>query len=259
MPANSNQSGTWTPVKTIFGKTLGVWKAVRRAFVNIYGTWTQFFANNTFEVYALGLSETAVGGGTGIHGLYVNGTNVFPGARSYNLVLFDNYGNITSTATYDVFDNSANAGTLAAALGGLAIGQLYLIFSYDEPNTNDTANGLPAALTTLFGGNSTIVSSSIPNRGAYLAMGYNGQAPVLEQYCGTYQNSISNPGASTAQSDAGCADGALVYKFQIWTTEQTPGSPHGNFANLAAVYTGGNLVSNPAQTGGLSVPGLPFS
>lgn len=243
----------------MFAKNAGVWAPVRKAYVNNGGTWTQFFANNTFEVYSLGLEENAYQTSS-YHGFYVNGVNVFPGARSYNLVLLDNYGNITGTFTYDVFTSPGSAAaTFAAKLNSLSAGQLYVIFTYDEPQSYDTTNGLPAALTSLFGGNTTIVSGSMPYRGAYLAMGNAGQAPVLEQYCGTYVNSVSNPGASTQQADAGCADGALVYKFQMWTTEATPGSPKGNFANLTAIYTGGNLVSNSAQTGSMTVAGLPFA
>jgi hypothetical protein len=134
---------------------------------------------------------------------------------------------------------------LIAALNSLAAGTPYILFTYDEPQTN--ASHLTSTVTSLFGGVNSILSGSVPYRGAYLAMGVARQAPAIEQYCGTFVNSVSNPGASTAQSDDGCSDGGLIYSFRIY---------NGQFTNVSAIYTGANLVTNGSQTGGVSVPGL---
>jgi hypothetical protein len=255
MGAYSKQSGTWDEVKNIYAKNNGGWSLVKRAFVNNNGTWQQFHSGNGYQVYSLGLYQSVgvAGGNAGNVGVWENGPRVSGGTtRSYTLVTFDKYGNVLTAQSFDVFGDATNyaaAGSatqnLIAALNAISVGTPYVLCTYDEPNTN--ASALTSAMTTLFGGVSSILSASVPYRGAYLAMGVARQAPAIEQYCGTFVNSVSNPSASTTQSDDGCTDGGLIYSFRIY---------NGQFANVSAIYTGGNLVSNSSQTGGISVPGL---
>jgi hypothetical protein len=255
MGAYSDQSGNWNEVKNIYAKNSGNWSLVKRGFVNNHGTWQQFHSGNTYKVYSLGLEQSlgVAGGNAGNVGVWENGPRVSGGTtRSYTLTTFDKYGNVLTAQSYDVFGDStnyANAGSatqnLIAALNGIAAGAPYVLCTYDEPATN--ASALNGAMTSLFGGISSIITSSMPYRGAYLAIGTARQAPAIEQYCGTFVNSVSNPAASTSQTDDGCADGALIYSFRIY---------NGQFANVSALYTGGGLVTNSNQTGGISVPGL---
>lgn len=255
MGAYSKQSGTWNEVKNVYAKNGGNWSLVKRAFVNNNGTWQQFHGGNTYKVFSLGLYQSlgVSGGNAGNVGVWENGPRVSgPSGRSYTLVTFDKWGNILTAQSYDVFGdatNYANAGSatqnLIAALNSVAAGTPYILFTYDEPQTN--ASHLTSTVTSLFGGVNSILSGSVPYRGAYLAMGVARQAPAIEQYCGTFVNSVSNPGASTAQSDDGCSDGGLIYSFRIY---------NGQFTNVSAIYTGANLVTNGSQTGGVSVPGL---
>lgn len=171
-------------------------------------------------MFSCGLYGSSVGGSPAANaGVSTNSTRNGAIARSYGLVLLDKYGNIASNRTFDVFgDANPTAGggptqNLIAALAAIAAGRPYILATYDEPKTN--ADSLNSALTSLFGGTASIIGSAMPYRGAYLAMGLATQAPVIEQYCGTFVNSVSDPSAGTTQDDRGCLDGALKFTFRI--------------------------------------------
>jgi hypothetical protein len=250
MSASSKQSGTWDTVRNIYGKTGGTWTRVKRAFVKQNGTWTQFHSGNVFEVYSLGLEQNVVTASN--RGLWTNGATGFAGNRSYALVTFDQYGNILTSNIYDVFGDStnyANAGSatqnLIAALGAIPAGTPYVICTYDEPSTN--ANALTSAISNLFGGTPSIIASTMPYRGAYLAIGLANQAPVLETYCGTFMNSVSNPSASSPATDQGCLDAILDYTFRVY---------NGQIVNLAQQRIGSNVVSNSHAVGAVAIANL---
>jgi hypothetical protein len=250
MSAFSKQAGTWTPIKSMYGKVAGAWTLVQRAFVNVNGTWTQFFGDNKFEVYSLGLEQSFVTSAD--KGLWMNGALVSTAARSYNVIVFDKYGNITSATAYDIFAdgvNYANAGSqtqlMIAALAAIPAGTSYVIYTYDEPSTN--AGNIKAALTSLFAGNTSILTSSMAYRGAYLAMGQAQQAPALEVYCGTFMDSVSNSSATTVQADEGCLDAVMHYTFRIY---------NGQIVNIAQVTLGGTPVVNGHSTGAPTVTDL---
>jgi hypothetical protein len=65
-------------------------------------------------------------------------------------------------------------------------------------------------------------------------------------------DSVSNPDASSPQTDQGCLDGALNLQFQIYSTT----GPSGKFVNLNAVYQGGDLNTNSSEAGMSTVSGL---
>jgi hypothetical protein len=251
MPAFSNQSGTEDLVLNIYANNEGTWETVLAAYVNNAGTWEQFYSKHSYQLYALGDVQTVYP--TADHGLYMDGVLVFPGARSYNVVLFDNYGNITGTSTFDVFGDAGatGAGTntqnLINYLNGLTAGQIYLIFTYDEPQTG--AANIESTLTSFFGGTATIVSGSIPYRGAYMAFGKKGMAPWIETYCGTEETNFTGPGGVTV---TGTPDGVFNVTFKIYTTM----GPSGQFVNLDTIYQGGAVVANGSATGMPIVAGL---
>jgi hypothetical protein len=253
MPAYGYVNGEWQQVLNIATYKNGAWTLVTAAYEYNGSAWEQYYSNNSYEVIACGLEQTVVPSAD--HGLWMNGVQVLTSGRSYNVVLFDNYGNISATETFDVFaDAGSSSGTntqnLINYLAGLNAGQIYLIFTYDEPSTG--AANLTSAFTSLFGGNDSILSSSMPYRGAYVAMGKKGSAPWLERYCGTYMDSVSNSSATTPQTDQGCLDGCLQYTFQMYTTE----GPNGEFVNQNTLYQGGDLDSNFFETGMTTVSGL---
>jgi hypothetical protein len=251
MPAFSNQSGTEDLVLNVYAKSDDEWALAKAAYVNNGGTWEQFYSNHSYQLYALGDVQTVYD--FTLHGLYMDGELVFAGARSYNIVLFDNYGNVTGSATYDVFGDAGatGAGTntqnMIDYLNSLISGQIYLIFSVDEPSTG--AGNLTSTLTSFFGGTATILSASIPYRGAYMAFGKKGLAPWIETYCGTEETNFTGPGGATV---TGTPDGVFNVTFQIYTTA----GPSGQFVNLDTIYQGSAVVTNDSQTGMPTVAGL---
>lgn len=213
------------------------------------GTWEQFHANHSYEVYSLGLLQSAYPAAS--RGLWMDGVQVVAGARSYTVVLFDNFGNISGNQTFDVFgDAGATGGSTATQalinyLTALNNGQIYLIFTYDEPQMG--ANNLTGTMTsTMFGGAvSSILTGSIAYRGAYLCFGYKGQEPCIERYCGTESTNVNGGGQT------GTADGAFNLTFQIYSEV----GPMGKFANPNFIYQGGTEVIG-SEAGLLTVSGL---
>lgn len=251
MPAFSNQSGTEDLVLNVYAKSDDEWALAKAAYVNNGGTWEQFYSNHSYQLYALGDVQTVYPAAQS--GLYVDEELVFQGARSYNIVLFDNYGNITGTATFDVFGDAGatGAGTntqnMINYLNGLIDGQIYLIFTYDEPQTG--AANLTDTLTAFFGGVTSIVGASMPYRCAYFACGKKGLTPWIETYCGTEETNFTGPGGLTV---TGTPDGVFNVTFQIYTTV----GPSGQFVNLDTLYQGTSVVTNASQTGLPAVAGL---
>lgn len=249
MPALVNVSGTWDEVKKIHVNVGGTWHPTKAAWKNVNGTWEQFHANHSYEVYSLGLWQQLYPAAN--RGLWMDGVQMVPGNRSYTVVLFDNFGNISGNQTFDVFgDGGATGGSTATQnlinyLTGLNNGQLYLIYTYDEPQMG--ASNLTSTMTNvMFGGVASILSNSVAYRGAYVCMGYKGQAPCVERWCGTETSNVAGTG------NAGTADGALVFTFQIYS--QT--GPQGKFANLSWVYQGGTESVNGNEAGLITVSGL---
>lgn len=211
MTAYVNEAGIWTPIQHIWTNVDGVWTKVQKGFRNVEGTWEQFHAEvapvNTFTLYALGQSQDLTP--TANTGLWKNGTHVFSGALTYNLVVFDANGNVTKTAQYDLYDDAiedppvtTNAQQMADDLNALAAGTPVAIFTYLEPDTGRFYGPLESAMTqagasSIFTGNDVIKF-----RGAYLLLGVMGQPAILEQYRG-------------ADIGSGDPDAALVYSFNV--------------------------------------------
>ena len=254
MPAYGYEGGSWQPCLNMYCYTGGAWKLVHGAWKFVSGAWEQYYSNNYYQLYALGDVQTVYP--CGDHGLYMNGQLVFAGARSYNIVLFDNYGNITGTQTFDVFGDAGATGAGTATqnminfMNGLTAGQIYLIFTYDEPQTG--ASNLTSTFTSFFGGTASIVGGSMPYRCAYYAMGKKGAAPWIEKYCGTEESNFIGPGGATV---TGTPDGVFNVTFQIYTAS----GPSGSFVNLATIYQGTALVSNSSETGLATVAGIATS
>jgi hypothetical protein len=254
MPAYGYEGGAWQPCLNIHCYTDGEWQLVRGAWKYVSGAWEQFYSNHNYQLYALGDVQTVYPAGD--HGLYMDGQLVFAGARSYNIVLFDNYGNITGTQTFDVFGDNGATGTGTATqnminyMNGLTAGQIYLIFTFDEPQTG--ASNLTSTFTSFFGGTASIVSGSMPYRCAYYAMGKKGAAPWIEKYCGTEESNFTGPGGATV---TGTPDGVFNITFQVYTAS----GPSGSFVNLNTLYVGSALVSNASETGTSTVAGIATS
>jgi hypothetical protein len=249
MPALTNVAGTWDEVKKVYANVAGTWKPTKAGWRNVGGVWEQFHANHSYEVYSLGLQQIVYPAAN--RGLWMDGAQVFAGARSYNIVLFDNFGNISDTKTFDVFgDNGSTAAGSATAnmisyLNGLNNGQLYLIFTYDEPQMG-AANLTNVMSATMFGNQvDSILTASIAYRGAYICFGYKGQEPCVERWCGTESTNVNGTGQT------GTADGVFNLTFQIYSQL----GPQGKFANLSWLYQGGTEDIG-TEAGTISVAGI---
>ena len=225
MPIYRNVGGTWSLVKHIYRNVNGVWTKVRRAFRKVNGTWTQYHGDNDFTAYSLGLLENRLAVANG--GLWMNGAQKLGPIRSYSLVAFDKYGNITFQRSYDIFGEATGgsptatpygSAQFAADAGALAAGTNFIVVTFDEPAngaaqpesgvTNPPISTFVNALVSL--GASTAVLNGIQYRGAYVLLGAKGGAKAAEIYAGTYQTGLGSGG-----TDSGCLDGAIGITFNI--------------------------------------------
>jgi hypothetical protein len=221
MPIYRNINGTWTIVKHVWRNVGGTWTKVRKAFRNVGGTWTQYHGDNDFTIYSMGLRQTIVD--TGLIGVNANGVHLYAGARSYNLVYFDKYGNITFSRTYDIFgESTAGAPTapsygsaqFAADVAAMPAGQLFLVFTYDEPKAGvDTAPLLPVFVNAMLSIGATTAVLESPNfqmRSAYMLLGQQGQPISFEANRGTLSTNLGSNG-----TDSGCLDGVVGITLNI--------------------------------------------
>lgn len=148
-----------------------------------------------WEVYSKGLAAANVNPNVNVlRGFDSSGNPQSYGmGRSYNLVLFDANGNVTSSVVYDLFNSTTgttNATNLVNALNGLATGQHFAIVTYDEPSANQTATGMASAFArvgaTIFG------STTFQYRSAYILLGTVGSAAAYEKYVGVANSTNQN-------------------------------------------------------------------
>lgn len=211
-------SGTWKPAQHMFKNVAGTWKKVRKMFRNNAGTWTQYHGDQDIVAYSLGLIQNLVS--ASVLGVTYNGgsTATYAGGRSYNLVQFDKYGNITFSRQYDIFGEATGGAPTATTYGSaqfaadtaaMATGQKFLLFTYDEPQSGDMVDPITAFINAVLsiGGTSAVFqSSSFAYRGAYMLLGAKGSAATFEAYRGT---------EGTYGSNTGCQDGAIGISFTI--------------------------------------------
>jgi hypothetical protein len=236
MPVYKNIGGTWTIVKHIWKNVGGTWTKVRRAFKNVGGTWIQYHGDNDFKAFSLGLLQTQTTASNG--GLWVNNVQQLGTVRSWSILAFDKYGNITFSRSYDIF-GEATAGSpsataygsaqFAADVAAIATGSPFVIVTYDEPangaapvETGVSKGPIAAfvnALTSI--GASSSALNSIPYRGAYMLLGTKGAAASFEAVRGTEQTNLGSGG-----TDSGTLDGAIEVTFNI---------VNGAFANITRV------------------------
>lgn len=224
MTVYKNVSGTWKPVQHIWRNINGVWTKVRKLFHNDSGNWVQYHGDQDFQVYSLGLLQNQVS--NALQGITPNGqtANRWGGGRSYNLVQFDKYGNVTFERQYDIYGEGQNGSPSASPYGSaqfvadtnaMANGQRFCLFTYDEPQTGTQAGAHPitAFINAVLSLGATVAifqSSSFAYRGAYLLLGAKGSAATFEAYRGTESTNIGTGG-----TDSGCLDGVVGISFTI--------------------------------------------
>lgn len=140
-----------------------------------------------YRIVARGAGDTT----GGVPGMFAeDGTQLHGVARSHTLVVLNGTTGVElSHQTYDVYGNGANtsgrnAATLAADLNALDMNKVVVLYTYDEPSTNSTAGGLPAALKRCGATQTTL--DRIKFHGAYLLVGIPGmgEGSGIERYAG---------------------------------------------------------------------------
>lgn len=173
--------------KAPFNWTKPGWMAVRRVFIKVNGLWKRIYIRNAYAVYALGLLQQQVPNAYG--GIAMNSTQLTGKGRSYNLVQLDKNGELTFYQSYDIFADG-NAGTvgniirMANDLNEMVYGQIFIIYSFDEPMAGHHHPVLVDAVERV-GGVPGVYSQQMAYRGAYMLLGKVGFPNYFEKYVGT--------------------------------------------------------------------------
>ena len=127
----------------------------------------------------------------------MNARSITGGNRSYNLVQFTEDGELKSHDAYDIFADGNNGTTgateqMAADLNGMLNGQIFVVYSFDEPMAGHAHPLLIAAIERV-GGVPGVYSQPMAYRGAYLLIGKVGFPNYFERYVGAnYGNGNSS-------------------------------------------------------------------
>lgn len=228
MTIYAKASAAWHHVARIYYKVAGAWKRVNSVYVKQGGVWKQTFGLNNFSLYALGLSQTLVPPAN--KGVWKNGVQIVSAGRSYNLIQFDKYGNMTFNRQYDVFgedayltDNtqppvSGQIDAFTNDLNAMPVGQLFAIVTFDEPYGGRMRNSLPAAVYRVGGTAGIYGNANFAYRSAYMLIGKVGSAPLTEQNNGTTYPSGA-VGTGTGDPNA-----AIAIPCFIWENNWYSGS-----------------------------------
>lgn len=176
----------WKTGKRYAYRTATRWKGIRKIFVKVNGIWKKVYGLNAIAVYSLGLAQTVVP--DYYKGATVNNSQKSTTFRSYNLVKFDKDGEMTFTSTYDIrldFLNSnlVNTTRLVADLDAMPLGQLFTVYTYDEPQGGHDNVDLLNAMYRV-GATGDVFGQPMAYRGAYLLVGKVGQPASYEFYKG---------------------------------------------------------------------------
>ena len=186
-------AGAWKTSKLFFVKVAGVWKPGRMLYTKVAGQWRLVYARPRYAVWAQGLVQTVEP--AAFRGFWVNFNAPLPGSfgRSYNLIQFNSRGMVTYQKTFDLHADGipetqlANANAFTEDLNKMLVGQLFVIYTFDEPERGRLLGNLPAAMYRI--GVSQSLYENFHYRGAYCILGQVGRAPFFENYIGA-----DNPG-----------------------------------------------------------------
>lgn len=159
----------------------------------------------TFRVIAAGYAGTP----PATDGLYVQGTRVSGGARSYTMHrIRRSDGAVVFSRAYDVYADSANATALAADLNASENSVFVIVLSADEPQSNRLTNGLDTAMYRCGASRAVFGSTRFRSRSAYVLIGIPG--------CGegngaeAYQGAVDSDPAAWVDVSFQVAAGSLL-------------------------------------------------
>lgn len=210
-----NASLVWKEGQRIACRIAGKWSFGRRVFIKANGVWKRIYIRNAVQVMSLGLAQTVIP--PRYSGLYINGKAASAAARSYTLVQFNDLGEMVSTSGYDIFFDGSNGGTthtnrMVADLDAMPLGQLFVIFTYDEPLAGHLNPTLIAAMERV-GATSAVFGQPMAYRGAYMLIGKVGYPSYFEAYKGESVGEGGSPGSG------GDPNAAIVKLFTIHNGE----------------------------------------
>jgi hypothetical protein len=161
------------------------WKRVRKAFIKTATGWKQVFSDNLISIYAIGLASNLSGE---FRGVWINGQHIVFGGRSYNIVQFDNWGNIISFHSFDVYNDFYGAGMsnivgMADVLAAMPAGRIFTVYSFDEPNSGHTWSPLLQEMYNC-GASPGIYGQEMPYRSAYILIAKKGYFTYYEEVVG---------------------------------------------------------------------------
>lgn len=199
---SANVLGTWKKAKSVFIKTAGIWKPVKKAYVKVGNVWKLGYQQvivptiPPIQVYAFGQNQTVYP--DNVNGVWVRGSRVAGGQRSFSLATFTSVGNQIDSQVFDLGGGSPaeNASRMISYLNALVDGQVFCMFSYGDPSANHAAFGVPAAVARIGG-------VTYPNDmffgSAYILIGKVGSPAIYEvNVGGDFGPTTGDPNAALA-------------------------------------------------------------
>ena len=161
------------------------------------GTWSwgRSTARDIHTVYSLGHFQTMYPWSSA--GIWVDNTVTEPKkaisvGRSYNLTMFNANNAVTASYYYDIYNDRitgtlTNTNHLVSELNGMPVGQVFVLFTHDEPSYGKDNVNLLDAIEGV-GGNSEIINAPFGYAGAYMLIGKVGFPAAFERYVGVDGN-----------------------------------------------------------------------
>lgn len=276
----ANIANVWKNASNALFKKSGTWLPVRRVYIKKNDTWVQAYGRNNFIIYALGLNQQIYPSAN--KGMWENGAYVYnpgilydtdgnpitlpAGGRGYNLVTFDKWGNGSSFYNFDTLSDynsgtSSEGNRMVTILNALPAGQLFCLFSWDEPQKGHLGmNGFDIIDSVVrVGGSVGVFGQPMFYRGAYVLLAKVGTGAYLETYVGDEygDGSVQDP-AVGPNNQPGDGNSAIKLSFQIYNNDFNTvsavvgdGSPHFSLYALGLWQT-----VYPRQLAGLLINGL---
>jgi hypothetical protein len=190
--------GTWKKAKSIFVKSAGTWKQGRKAYVKVNNAWKLFYQQIVIppiRIVALGHDQNQFAGNT--EGVYILNVRKAGAQRSFNLATFTNTGGLIDVQTFDLntgnsISNQNNATRMITNINNMVAGQIFSLYSYDDPSINHDQFGLPAVVAAIGG---TDYGNTMFFRSAYVLIGKVGQPAIFESSKGNNFNTVGDPNA----------------------------------------------------------------
>lgn len=187
-------AGVWKQITASYAREGGIWKQADSVWVKRNGVWTQVSTSTHYEFYAIGQGQTTYPSANG--GVWKNGVQTNAAQSSYNLYQFDQYGNMTSSAHYDLVSDVTNSVTtesdrFVADLNAMVDGQIFAVISFADSQAGHLSNGIDTAMYRV-GALPGSFGQAMSQGGAYMLLNeVNAQFQTYETYVGSGTNATN--------------------------------------------------------------------